>query len=129
MSDSNDHSRKPPALWPFFLLGLVLLLMFWGVSFGLTHWNAGNPEPEEAARAVVRAKYLADLRADNAKKLDGYAWVNREKGTVQIPIQLAMELVLPELQASPPRAAYPIASPAPVVSPAATPAPPAPATP
>lgn len=121
MSDANPHPRKPPALWAFFLLALVLLLLFLGVSLWLTQWSAGNAEPEEAARAVIRIKTLADLRADNAKNLEGYAWVDRAKGTVQIPIKQAMELILPELNASQPHAAYPIATPA--AQPAATPAP------
>jgi hypothetical protein len=129
MSDANPHPRKPPALWTFFLLALVLLLLFSGVSLWLTQWSPGNAEPEEAARTVIRIKNLADLRADNAKKLEGYAWVDRAKGTVQIPIKQAMELVLPELNNTRPRAAYPVASPAPVVSPTATPTHPAPATP
>jgi len=105
-------TRKPPALWPFFLLGMVLLLLFWGVNFWLTKWTSGNAEPEEAARAVVRIKNLADLHADNARKLDDYAWVDRTNGSVQIPIKQAMQSVLPGLNASRPRPAYPIATPA-----------------
>ena len=41
---------------------------------------------EDAARAAERAKAHADLQAENAKKLETYAWVDKAKGTVQIPI-------------------------------------------
>jgi len=122
-------------LWPFFLLGLLLLLLFWGVNMWLTHGVGGNVEPEEAQRAEVRVKNLAELRADNAKKLESYAWVDRAKGSVQIPISEAMKLVTAELASSQPRAAYPVATPAPdaaqaTPAPAATPvAPTTPVTP
>ncbi len=124
MSDPNEHSPKPRALWPFFVLGLILIVLFWGVNVGLTRWNAGNPEPEEAARSLVRIKYLADLRAEESAKLESYAWADRTNGTVQIPIKVAMKQILPVLVAVQPHAAYPVATPVPV--PAATPAPAAP---
>ena len=118
-------SHKPPALQRFFLPGLALLLLFWGANLLLTRWSAGNADPEEAARAEFRAKTLAELRADNAKKLDEYAWVNRTNGSVQIPICEAIRLVLPGLNASRPHAAYPIATPPaqPPVPPVPSPAP------
>ncbi len=115
-------SRKAPSLWPFFALGLLMLLLFWGVNKWLIGSGASNPEPEEAVRAELRIKNLADLRTENAQKLEKYAWVDRAKGTVQIPIAEAMKLVVPDLNASAPRPAYPV-----VVTPAAPdPAAPAP---
>jgi len=136
MSAENATTRKQPALWPIFLAGLVMLLLFWGINKWVMD-GAGNPEPEEAARAEVRIKNLADLRVEEAAKLEKYAWVDRAKGSVQIPVAKAMEIVLPELNASKPRAAYPVvAAPAPATAPASaqpapaqpapTPAPPAP---
>lgn len=138
MSAANTHTRRQPAIWPFFIIGLAMLLLFWGINRWLTD-GGGNAEPEEAARAVLRIKNLADLRAENAAKLEKYAWVDRAKGSVQIPIKQAMDLVLPELNASQPHAAYPIATPTATTvlpaqpapppvqpAPATTPAPPAP---
>lgn len=37
---------------------------------------------------------LADLRSDEEAVLSGYAWVDRNAGTVRIPIEAAMKLVL-----------------------------------
>ena len=60
----------------------------------------------------MRIKNLAELRAENSKKLDSYAWVDRAKGTVQIPITEAMRQVVSDINTQKPRAAYPVATPA-----------------
>lgn len=127
---SNPDAKFPraSALWMFFALAIVLLLLFWGATAWLTRWQGGDSEPEEAARAEFRAKTLAEVRADDAKKLEAYAWVDRAKGSVQIPITAAMKLVLPEINTQP-KAAYPVATPAPVVAPTPTATPAAPAKP
>lgn len=108
---------KPPALLPFFFLAAVLLFLFLGLTVWLTGGRGGETEPEETQRAVLRAKNLAELRADDAKKLESYAWINRTNGSVQIPITVAMKLVVDEIKNVPPRAAYPVATPAPAATP------------
>ncbi|MFA7232954.1 MAG: hypothetical protein WC076_02465 [Terrimicrobiaceae bacterium] len=105
----------PPAKFrkaPFFALAMVLLLLFLGANIWLTGWRAGDADPEEVERAEFRAKTLAELQAGNDKKLGSYAWIDRAKGTVQIPIAEAMKLVLPEINATQPHAAYPVDTPA-----------------
>ena len=68
------------------------------------------PAPDEdAARAAERAKAHQELEAENAQKLQNYAWVDKAKGTVQIPIERAMELAIVELNSKKPTAAGPIA--------------------
>lgn len=109
----EQQVRKAPGLWWFFPLVLILLFLFLGVNAWLTRWSAGNAEPEEIQRAEFRTQTLADLRTEESQKLDTYAWVDRAKGTVQIPITEAMKLVLQEINNSRPRAAYPVATPAP----------------
>jgi len=118
------HEQRPPVLRPFFAWAMLLLLLFWGANTWLTRWQGGDADPEEAQRAELRIKTLAELRADNAKKLESYAWVDRSKGSVQIPIADAMKLVLADINTQR-RAAFPVATPVPT----ATPATPAPATP
>ena len=102
--------RKAPSFWLFFALAMALLLLFCGATTWLARWHGGDAEPDEAARAEFRTKTLAELRADNAKKLETYAWIDRAKGSVQIPIAEAMKLVPAEIN-TPPRAAYPVAIP------------------
>ena len=134
VSNTSAQAGKPPGLRPFFAWAVLLLLFFGGATIWLTGWQGGDADPEEAQRAEFRVKTLAELRADNAKKLDSYAWVDRAKGSVQIPIAEAMKIVQADINKTQPRAAYPVATPVPAATPTATPAPspavsPAPATP
>jgi hypothetical protein len=116
---------------PFWLLlagGIALLLIFL-IAVRLLMGLAPAPD-EEAVRGAERAKAYQELQAENAKKLQHYAWVDKAKGAVQIPIERAMELTIVELNSKKPAPAGPIATPAPTPPPApgATP-PPAPAAP
>ncbi|MFA7344793.1 MAG: hypothetical protein WC003_10845 [Terrimicrobiaceae bacterium] len=124
MSDDSSNPAakipKAPAFWSFFLLAMLLLLLFCGANLWLTRGRGGDADPEEAQRAELRSKTLAELRADDAKKLESYAWVDRAKGSVQIPIAEAMKLVVAEINKSQPRAAYPVATPAPAAAPGPT---------
>jgi hypothetical protein len=114
---------------PFWLLlagGFALLLIFL-IIVRLLMGLAPAPD-EEAVRGAERAKVYQELQAENAKKLQHYAWVDKAKGTVQIPIERAMELTIVELNSKKPAPAGPIATPAqspppaPAAPPAATPA-------
>ena len=111
------------------LAGGFLLLLLFVIAVRLLTGLAPAPQ-EDAARAAERTKAHQELEAENAKKLQNYAWVDKAKGTVQIPIERAMELAMAELNSKKPTAAGPIATPAPspAASPAASPAP-APAAP
>jgi hypothetical protein len=106
------------------LAGGIILLLLFVVVVRLLRSLAPAPD-EDAARAAERAKAYADLQAENAKKLETYAWTDKAKGTVQVPIQRAMELTILELNNQQPAPAGPIAtpSPAPETSPAASPPP------
>ena len=114
---------KPAAesrpLWLFLSCGFILLLLF-VIAAKLLMALAPVPN-EDASRAAERAKVYAELQTENAQKLKKYAWVDKGKGTVQIPIEHAMELAVAELNSQKPMAAGPIATPAP--SPAASPSP------
>jgi hypothetical protein len=119
------HSRP---LWLVLAGGFLLLLLF---VIAVRLLTALAPAPQEdAARAAERTKAHQELEAENAKKLQNYAWVDKAKGTLQIPIERAMELAIVELNSKKPTAAGPIATPAPspAASPAASPAPAAPPT-
>ena len=119
------HSRP---LWLALAGGFLLLLLF-VIAVRLLTGLAPAPQ-EDAARAAERTKAHQELEAENAKKLQNYAWVDKAKGNLQIPIERAMELAIVELNSKKPTAAGPIATPAPspAASPAASPAPAAPPT-
>jgi hypothetical protein len=104
-------SRKSPVgLWVF-LSSLMLLLVFCGATLWLAGAQKGDADPDETRRGELRARTLAGLRTENAQRLESYAWIDRAKGTVQIPITEAMKLVLMEINKTKPRAAYPVATP------------------
>ena len=128
---SNQAASKKPIFW-IFLFALIGITLFVGITKYLRGDSSSDLYPEDAGRDEVRVKNLADLQAENQSKLLTYAWVDRAKGKVQIPIQDAMKLVLADIGSKKPAAAYPIAGveAAPVApvapAPAATPAPSAP---
>ncbi|HEY5753465.1 MAG TPA: hypothetical protein VIT21_09975 [Chthoniobacterales bacterium] len=76
----------------------------------------------DAERVSKRFENLAKLNEANAKKMNSYAWVDKAKGTVQIPIDRAIDVTVSDLKDKAPAQASPIATPAP--APAASPAPP-----
>ena len=118
-----ETTAQSKPLWRVLAGGLILLLLF-VLAVKLLTGLAPLPE-EDAARAAERAKAYADLQAENAKKLETYAWADKAKGAVQIPIERAMELAIAELNSKQPAPAGPIATPAPSpeTSPAASPSP------
>ena len=118
-----ESAPRPKTLWRVIAGGMVFLLIFVLVVRLLT--GLAPVPDEDAARAAERAKARADLQAENAKKLEVYAWVDQAKGTVQIPIARAMELAIAELNSQQPAPAGPIATPAPSpeASPGASPSP------
>ncbi len=103
----------PGSHWSIFLGAAGLLALFVVLSSWLSHEVPRDRDPIEAARSEERLKALATLRAQDAQKLKTFAWVDRANGSVQIPIELAMDRVLPELQSAKPKPAYPVASPRP----------------
>lgn len=126
-SSPNLPDLPTKRIWPFFVIGLIFILLFVGLNAWLSGSANTDVDPEEAARSEERVKNLASVREENQKKLHEYAWVDRAKGTVQIPVDRAMELVISELNTGiEPRPAYPIVQP---TTPAPTPVAPAPPLP
>lgn len=110
-------ASQPQRFWIVLAGGFVLLLIF---VIAVRLLTALAPAPAStAARVAERAKARQELEAENAQKLHQYAWVDKAKGTVQIPIERAMDLTIAELNSKHPTPAGPIATPAP--SPAASP--------
>lgn len=72
-----------------------------------------NPEPpnDDAERAVLRMKNLAELHKADQERLNSYGWIDQAHGVTHIPIERAMELELTALNDSKwkPHATYAIA--------------------
>lgn len=90
-------------------LGVVLLF----AVFGLFVWVVMGASPRgdnyEQKRATARADKLKTARDEANGALNGYAWADKAKGTVRVPINRAMELTVAELAQKKPAPANPIA--------------------
>jgi len=72
----------------FLIVALLVLAM--------RHYT--RPAPVGANRVEERYKFLQDQRAADAKALNEYDWIDKDKGIVRLPVQRAVELTLQEWQ-------------------------------
>src|SRR5438105_8881890 len=92
-------------------VGVVLLFALFGVIVVAVIGPSPRGETYERMRAAERVKKLKDVRDEEAKALTSYAWVDKSKGTVRLPIDRAMELTVADLANKKPASAYPIVAP------------------
>src|SRR5207244_1835659 len=126
MADTEQIRTQSPA--PFSTwVGVVLLFALFGAIVVAVVGPSPRGDTYEQMRAEARAKKLKDARDEDAKALTTYAWVDKNKGTVRLPIDRAMELTVADLANKNPAPAYAITAPessaAPGGAAAATPAP------
>src|SRR5437763_10281261 len=103
------QARTPFSAW----LGVVLLFVMFGLIVAAIIGPSRRGSDYEQKRAVNRQTKLQAQREQDAAALTGYAWVDKNKGTVRIPIERAMALTLADLGKKKPAPAGPIATPAP----------------
>ena len=70
----------------------VIVVMLWI----LTDRNVSPPQIAGAKTDQERYDILAKSRADDQQTLNTFGWVNREKGVVRIPIDVAMGKLIEE---------------------------------
>jgi hypothetical protein len=108
-------------------LGFILLFAVFGLFVWVVMGIMPRTDDYERKRALARVEKLKVARDEDNAALNGYAWVDKAKGTVRVPIQRAMELTVAELAQKKPAAANPIAPEVqPVPQATATPAAPSP---
>lgn len=103
------HSPAPFSTW----VGVVLLFILFGVIVLAIIGPSPRESDYEETRARKRLENLKTLREEAEKALTTYAWVDKNKGVVRIPISRAMELTVAQLAQQKPMQAGPIATPAP----------------
>lgn len=125
MADTEQirHQVQSPAPFSTWFGVVLLMVLFWVIAVAIIG-PAPRGDTYEQQRALNREKKLKDLRDEDAKALTSYAWIDKNKGSVRIPIERAMELAVNELANKKPTAAGPIATPAPeaAAAPSAAPA-------
>jgi hypothetical protein len=112
-SEKRDHERKDvdvlSLLTIAFLLFFSCMIIFLVVS-GMMHYFKLHEPAKTAGQAnlpvtsseefpkprlqIKGAVDLAKLRAAEEANLDSYGWIDRSSGTVRIPIDRAMQLLL-----------------------------------
>src|SRR6266481_2538970 len=108
MADTQQiQSPAPFSTW----VGVVLLFALFGAIAVAIIGPAPRGDSYEKMRAEARAKKLKDARDEDAKALTMYSWVDKNKGTVRLPIERAMELTVADLANKTPASAYAIEAP------------------
>ena len=103
----TDIEKSKPVSWVsvaviFAGFALFLLLVYLGRTPEAPVQIDISKMPEEERWKYTpdgRAQRLADLRAREQKQATSYAWIDRPKGVVQLPIDRAMELTVQEINA------------------------------
>src|SRR5436309_13477674 len=86
------HARAPLSAW----FGIVLLFALFGVIVLAIIGPSPRRSDYEETRAKKRMENLKTSREDADKALNTYAWIDKNKGVVGIPIGRAMELTIAE---------------------------------
>jgi hypothetical protein len=101
--EDNTDTAYERSDWPLGTIGLVLLGIFMILVISPFVLIAAFPTtPADVNRALTAepspprlqtnpSEDLAKFRAEEEKRLNGYYWVDKEKGIVHIPIEQAME--------------------------------------
>ncbi|MBL9202045.1 MAG: hypothetical protein JNL39_16155 [Opitutaceae bacterium] len=101
MSDPHPVPARPVSLFSVVfvlaLFALFLLVIRWAyqpASVSPQNAAAENLPKDQAWRATAasRRKAFDEHRAAEVKQATGYAWIDKNAGTVQLPIDRAMEL-------------------------------------
>lgn len=75
--------------------GAVFVLLLVAAVFGLEAYYHEAEDDENSRKVVaVAPEELSRARAQQAEQIRSYRWVDRPKGIVAVPIDVAMELVV-----------------------------------
>jgi len=72
--------------------GVMLILA--GLIWVMYHFT--QPEPVDQSRWAERSRNLAEINAQTRDQLENYAWLDRDRGVVRLPVARAMDLTIRE---------------------------------
>jgi len=111
--DPRIFSLRTLGWFAAFLVGLIGFVLIYGAFLSGLFWPSrsivvtpASTLPAPAPRLeVIPGQGFQAFRATQQAELNGYGWVDRDKGIVHIPIERAMELIagsnLPVVQGTP----------------------------
>ena len=85
-------------------LGTIVLFLVFALVIQIWRFFGPGEKDMDEKRGEARSAKLEALQKENEQKLSVYAWVNKDKGVVQLPVDAAMKLVAAELAAKPVKA-------------------------
>ena len=126
---ASINSQRAPSSIVTFLLGIGCLAVFAVIIVVWTKMTAPKTDLVEAERGAARLQKRQELEKEWTGKLQTVAWINKEKGEVQVPIEEAMKAVALELKdkkVAKTEVKVPAPLPPPVIDPKSTEPPPLP---
>ena len=96
---ASINPQHAPSSFGTFVLGMACLAFFAAIVVAWTKSQDSKTDLVEGERAAARVKKREELEKEWAGKLQTVAWVNKEKGEVQLPIDDAIRVVAAELKA------------------------------
>jgi|GEM_PF-4081780 len=114
MSKENDSTIN---LGVAILIALAVVCSIGLMSLLVIKWE-GSDRKEVTAVIAEREQKRADLEEGMAKERSSYRMISKEKGTVQLPLDVAMALTLKDLQNKSPQPSSVPVDPAAAVAPA-----------
>ena len=106
-NDPRISFEQPPSTFGTWL-GIVLLFAIFGVFVWVVMGAMPRGDNYEQKRSEARLEKLKTAREEHAKAVEGYGWVDKEKGVARIPVRRAMEITTTELAQRKPMPAGPI---------------------
>ncbi|WP_309398309.1 hypothetical protein [Cerasicoccus maritimus] len=101
MSDDHDLHGAPETShsnWTLSVIGALGTMLLFGLLIFIAYYvPASDREPATAELVEQRKATLAELKATEANAATSYKVLNKETGQVQIPVEEAMKLVVPQL--------------------------------
>ncbi len=85
-------NRASGAALGFLIVSVIFAVLVVGVKLLLVQ------PPVDAARADVRTKALAEIRATEEKELNNAGWIDQQRGIVRLPMDTALQLAAQQWQ-------------------------------
>lgn len=85
-------NRASGAALGFLIVSVIFAVLVVGVKLLLVQ------PPVDAARADVRTKALAEIRATEEKELNNAGWIDQQRGIVRLPIDTVLQLAAQQWQ-------------------------------